>query len=114
MPGAGWEIAWLERTDITAQMNSAMPFNINRAIIQKGELRMMVYYWFEQKGRRIAWDFAAKYWLMVDGIRTGRTDGALVRLTTVISTGEPDAAAEERLQDALEDLQGILPRFIPL
>lgn len=114
LPGAGWEIAWLERTDITAQMNSAMPFNINRAIIQKGELRMMVYYWFEQKGRRIAWDFAAKYWLMVDGIRTGRTDGALVRLTTVISSGEPDAAAEERLQDALEDLQGILPRFVPL
>jgi len=113
LPGSGWEIAWLERTDITAQMHSATPFNINRAIIQKGETRMMVYYWFEQKNRRIAWDFAAKFWLMVDGIRTGRTDGALVRLTTLITTGESDAAAEARLKDVLNQLLVPLPRFIP-
>ena len=73
LPSAGWEIAWLERTDVAEAMQIETPFNINRAIIQKGEARMMVYYWFEQKGRRIAWDFAAKFWLVVDGIRTGRT-----------------------------------------
>ena len=114
LPGGGWEIAWLERTDITALTGSAAPFEINKAIIQKGEVRMMVYYWFEQKGRRIAWDFEAKFWLMVDGIRTGRTDGALVRLTTPIHDGEPDAAAEARLQEVLQGLQDTLPRFVPL
>ena len=114
LPGAGWEIAWLERTDIRKSMGSETPFNINRAIIQKGESRMMVYYWFEQKGRRIAWDFAAKYWLMVDGVRTGRTDGALVRLTTVIAPDESDAAAEQRLKDVMNTLPSVLPRFIPL
>lgn len=113
LPSAGWEIAWLERTDITEKMGSDLPFNINRAIIQKGEARMMVYYWFEQKGRRIAWDFAAKYRLMVDGIQTGRTDGALVRLTTVLRPGERDAAAEERLHSVLDNLLGVLPRFTP-
>ncbi len=114
LPGAGWEIAWFERTDIGNILNSETPFNINRAIIQKSESRMMVYYWFEQKGRRIAWDFAAKYWLLMDGIRTGRTDGALVRLTTVIDPGESDAAAEARLQDVVDQLSPVLPRFIPL
>ena len=89
------------------------PFMINRAIIQKGETRMMVYYWFEQKGRKIAWDMAAKYWLLVDGVRTGRTDGALVRLTTPISRGESDAAADQRLMDALDAILPVLPRFIP-
>src|SRR6056297_1445998 len=84
LPGSGWEIAWLERSDIADALGSAEPFRINRAIIQQGDTRMMVYYWFQQKQRRIAWDFAAKYWLMVDGIRTGRTDGALIRLTTPI------------------------------
>ncbi len=113
LPGSGWEIAWLERSDITQRMNSITPFRINRAIIQKGETRMMVYYWFEQKERRIAWDFAAKFWLMVDGIRTGRTDGALVRLTTLIETGETDAQAEARLSDMLAGLVPVLPRFIP-
>lgn len=113
LPGAGWEIAWLERTDITRQMGSDTPFNINRAIIQQGETRMMVYYWFQQKERRIAWDFAAKYWLMVDGITTGRTDGALVRLTTAMRPGESDAEAEARLQGVLEGILPSLPRFIP-
>jgi len=113
LPGAGWEIAWLERTDMTEAMGMGKPFRINRAIIQQGEARMMVYYWFQQKDRRIAWDMAAKYWLMVDGIRTGRTDGALVRLTTPIGAGETEAASEARLRDVLDAIQDPLPRFIP-
>ncbi len=111
LPGGGWEIAWLERTDMSTVMNWDTPYEINRAIIQKGETRMMVYYWFDQKGRKVAWDFEAKFWLMVDGIATGRTDGALVRLTTPIVNSE--AEAEARLQDMLKQVQGPLPRFIP-
>ena len=113
LPGSGWEIAWLERTDLTALMGTDVPFLINRAIIQKGEVEMMVYYWFQQKERRIAWDFAAKFWLMVDGVRTGRTDGALLRLTTLIGQNEDEADAEARLQEMLKGLQDPLPRFIP-
>jgi EpsI family protein len=113
LPGGGWEIAWLERTDMTEFMGSEQTFNINRAIIQKGETRMMVYYWFEQKGRKIAWDMAAKYWLLVDGVRTGRTDGALVRLTTLIQPGEADSNAEARLRSVMKEVTDVLPRFIP-
>lgn len=113
LPGGGWEIAWLDRSDLTEEMAWDRPFMINRAIIQKGETRMMVFYWFEQKGRKIAWDMAAKYWLLVDGVRTGRTDGALVRLTTPILSSEADAAAEARLMDVLRETTTILPRFIP-
>lgn len=113
LPGGGWEISWLERTDLTEEMGWDRPFNINRAIIQKGESRMMVYYWFDQKGRKIAWDMAAKYWLLVDGIRTGRTDGGLVRLTTPIAPGESDAAAEARLREVMRGTIQVLDRFVP-
>jgi EpsI family protein len=113
LPGGGWEIAWLERTDIAENLGSDTAFEINRAIIQKGQTRMMVYYWFDQKGRKIAWDFAAKFWLMLDGITTGRTDGALVRLTTVIQKGESEDEAEARLMNMTRQLIGPLPRFIP-
>jgi EpsI family protein len=74
---------------------------------------MIVYYWFEQKNRRVAWDLAAKFWLLVDGIRTGRTGGALVRLTTLIERNETDDAAEARLKSVLDALQQPLARFIP-
>ena len=113
LPGGGWEIAWLERSDLTETLDASTPFRVNRAIIQKGETRMMVYYWFAQKGRKIAWDFEAKFWLMVDGIRTGRTDGALVRLTTLIAPDETDADADARLADMLRTVTPALPRFIP-
>jgi exosortase D (VPLPA-CTERM-specific) len=113
LPGGGWEIAWLERSDLTERLGADRPFNLNRAIIQKGETRMMVYYWFQQRERRVAWDIAAKFWLMIDGITTGRTDGALVRLTTPIRPNETDAEAEARLFEVLQGLEAPLPRFIP-
>lgn len=113
LPGGGWEIAWLERVDMADRIGWPEPFMANRAIIQKGETRMMVIYWFEQRGRRIAWDIAAKYWLMVDSIRTGRSDGAIVRLTTTIAPGEPDEAAAARLTDVMRETMVHLPRFIP-
>ena len=113
LPGSGWEIAWLERTDVAPEIGYPGEFNLNRAIIQKGQTRMMVYYWFEQRGRKVAWDMAAKFHLLVDGVATGQTDGGIVRLTTLIAPSESDADAEARLQDVLVELVSPLPRFLP-
>ncbi len=113
LPGSGWEIAWLERVDVAQELGHPGAFEINRAIIQKGETRMMVYYWFEQKGRKVAWDFAAKMYLVLDGVTTGRKDGAMVRLTTLISEDETDADAAARLNDMMQAVVPSLPRFIP-
>ena len=113
LPSAGWEIAWLERVDIAPSLGTATPFNINKAIIQKGETRMLVYYWFEQKGRKVAWDFGAKLYLVLDGITSGRKDGAIVRLTTAIAPGESDEDAAARLEDMVQDIVPVMPRFIP-
>ncbi|SNX74278.1 exosortase D (VPLPA-CTERM-specific) [Cereibacter ovatus] len=113
LPGSGWEIAWLQRLDITEEIGTEMPFNINKAVIQRGESRMLVYYWFEQKGRKVAWDFAARFYLLADGVRSGRTDGAIVRLTTPILDGETEAAAQERLTGFLKEVLPPLPRFVP-
>jgi exosortase D (VPLPA-CTERM-specific) len=113
IPGSGWEIAWLERTDVSSQLATGTPFMINRAIIQKGEERMMVFYWFQQRERTVAFDLAAKFYLMVDGVRTGRTDGALVRLTTPIRSDESEAEVEARLFEMLREVQGPMPRFVP-
>ncbi|MEX5730262.1 exosortase D (VPLPA-CTERM-specific) [Rhodovulum iodosum] len=113
LPGSGWEIAWLERVDIAPEVGLDAPYNLNRAVIQKGEVRMLVYYWFEQHGRHVAWDFAAKFYLLVDGITMGRTDGALVRLITPIAEDETEAAAEDRLKEVFLETVEVLPRFVP-
>lgn len=113
LPSSGWEIARLDRIDVSQRLGMDSVFPLNRAIIQQGDQRMMVYYWFQQGSRRVAWDMAAKFFLLADGIRTGQTDGGIVRLTTVIAPGETEEAAEARLLEMTRELQAPLPRFIP-
>ena len=87
---------------------------VNRAIIQRGLERQLVYYWFEQRGRRLTSDYAAKATTILDGVTRGRTDGALVRLITPIGTGQgAEAAADARLQAFLDETTDVLPRFVP-
>ena len=50
--------------------------------------RKLVYYWFEQRGRRMTSDYAAKAVTVLDAIMLGRTDGGLVRVITDLQQGE--------------------------
>ena len=121
LPGAGWEIADLEPVQSPDGIGDGgigggiggAPFTLNRAVIQKGLERMLVYYWYDQQGVRTSSSYYAKYLLTVSKVRSGRSDGALVRLITPIARGESDATAEARLKDALRDVVGPLPRFVP-
>ena len=85
---------------------------VNRAVIQKGLNHQLVYYWFDQAGRRLASDYAAKLWLVWDAYERGRTDGALVRLITPILPGEAEADADARLQALMAEVLPELPPFI--
>lgn len=112
LPGAGWEIAALEQIDAPADASGA-PFTLNRAVIQNGVNRMMVYYWYDQQGIRTPSSWRAKMLLTLTKARTGRSDGALVRLITAIDPNEDDAAAEARLIEAVREVVKPLPRFVP-
>jgi exosortase D (VPLPA-CTERM-specific) len=112
IPGAGWEIFSIRRIDMDLPDTQFGNFSLNRAIIQKGLDKQLVYYWFEGRGRRMTDDIAAKFQTLADGARTGRTDGGLVRLITPIGEdGIP--AADARLQHFLSISIDRLPRFIP-
>ena len=111
LPGAGWEVAAIE--PVTVALPSGASLRLNRALIQKGLERQLVYYWFEGRGRRLTGDFAAKFYTLADSLTRGRTDGGLVRLITPVGAGEAEAAAEARLQRFLAAGLDRLPRFIP-
>ena len=113
LPGGGWEMADIRRTEIGSVIGAPGELPINRAIIQKGEDKLLVYYWFDQYGGRSASDFLAKLALLRNAVLYGRTDGALVRILTPIRPGESAAQAETRLQDILKPLMGDIERFVP-
>ncbi len=114
LPVGGWEIFSLDQHRVDLPGTPYGSFEVNRAIIQKGLSKQLVYYWFEQRGKRLTNDYMAKASVIVDGVMRGRTDGALVRFTTPINTNETEADAEARLMRLLPGALERLPRFVPL
>ena len=88
-------------------------FNVNRAVIQNGMVKQLVYYWFEQRGQRMTNDYLVKASVVWDSLTRGRADGALVRFVTPISGGETEADADARMQRLMKLALVPLPRFLP-
>ena len=112
IPGSGWEVFRWEQREIQLEGGLA-PFAINRAIIQKGQARQLVYYWFEQRGRRLAGEFETKIYTVYDSVMRGRADGALVRVITPLGPDEPEASGDKRLMEFMTPAIAKLPSFIP-
>jgi len=114
LPVGGWEVFSLEPYELDSGAPGYGRFSVNRAIIQKGMTRQLVYYWFEQRGKRETNDFTAKIGVVIDSIVMGRTDGALVRYVTPILLEETEAEADARLAKFIRESLAPLPRFVPM
>ena len=90
-------------------------FTANRAVIQKGLSKQLVYYWFEQRGKRMTNDYLVKASVVYDSLTMGRADGAMVRFVTAIDQGETPRPKRPptRLQRLMAQLLPKLPRFVP-
>ena len=113
LPAGGWEIASFETHPLDMADTAFGNFSVNRAVIRKGMEEQLVYYWFEQRGRRITNDFLAKATVVYDSLTIDRTDGAIVRFITPIDPAEPEGAADARLQEFMRQTIPTLHRFIP-
>lgn len=114
LPGGGWEVSqWQQRTITVGSDGEQQSFPVNRAIIQQGLERQLVYFWFEQRGRRITNDFEAKFASMWDTFADGRSDGGLVRVVTPLTRTEDVELADERLQSFLSSVVPQLPSYFP-
>jgi len=113
LPVGGWEVFSLEPYTVDMTDVGYGTFDLNRAVIQKGISKQLVYYWFEQRGRRITNDYAAKLSVLYDSLAKNRTDGALVRFVTPIQRNETEAAADARVQAFMRQSLTKLPRFVP-
>jgi exosortase D (VPLPA-CTERM-specific) len=114
LPVGGWEIFSLTPYPVDFTAEGYGTFDVNRAVIQKGFSKQLVYYWFEQRNKRMINDFRAKLSVVYDGLTLGRTDGALVRYVTPISEDETEAEAEARLVGFIRESLPPLPRFVPM
>ena len=113
LPVGGWEVFSIDPTEVTIPGTVYGTFTLNRAVIQKGVTKQLVYYWFEQRGKRMTNDYLAKISVVWDSLTMGRSDGAMVRFVTPINPGETEADADARLQGFMAEMLPDMPRFIP-
>ncbi len=111
LPGSGWYP--LEASRITLSLPGHEPFPANRYVIAKGTDRQVVLYWYWAHNRAIASEYWAKFYLVKDSIQMHRTDGSLVRVTTLVAPNETTDQAEQRLLGFAQNVVPLLNEYIP-
>jgi EpsI family protein len=113
LPGAGWSPVSFFRMPIAVQgaPDASGNITVNRYVIEKGLDRQLVLYWYQSHGRVVASEYWGKVYMVLDAIRTNRTDGALVRVIAPITTTE--AEAEHQAVAFAQVLYPLLERYLP-
>ena len=108
LPGAGWEPILYSEHQI-ATTSGTHP--VNQYILQRGQQRALVLYWYQGRGRVQANEYGVKFSLLMDAAFKQRSDEALVRIAIPI-IGETDdelAFAEELAARMIPEVARALP-----
>jgi len=112
IPGGGWRMTTFEQVTLPGE-EGAPALRVNRSVIELGDQRQLVYYWFKQRDRVLTNEYSVKWYIFVDALTRQRTDGALVRLVTPLRKGEDPAAGDARLQAFARAAAPELTTFLP-
>jgi exosortase D (VPLPA-CTERM-specific) len=113
IPGGGWQIKEITTKGIDGVMLGGAPLKVNRVIIQNGDNKQLVYYWFQQRGRNITNEYLVKWFIFWDALTRNRTDGALVRLTAFVPSSQDLAEADRLLADFSRVVADPLRNYVP-
>jgi EpsI family protein len=119
LPGAGWEPESQGTLTIPVSLASGVAaprrdITVNRYLIRKGMERQLVVYWYQSHDRMVASEYRSKMYMVLDALRTNRTDAALVRVVTPVAD-EPagEAAAEARAVEFVKGMVPVLHDYLP-
>ncbi len=109
LPGSGWTLSapgtvMIPRPDGTS-------FAANKYVIENGEYRSLMIYWYQGRGRTVASEYWGKVYTVIDSVRLRRSDGAMVRVT--VPLGDSEEAALQSALDLSTKTTAALAEFVP-
>jgi EpsI family protein len=110
LPGSGW--TQLSAGLYTIPLDGGKSISVNRYIVNHGEDRSLVMYWYQSRDRVVADEFKAKFWVMADALRFNRTDTALVRVVVPIVDHDENTATNSAV-DFVKSFYQPLHSFLP-
>lgn len=113
LPGSGWVMS--DPGKVTIHPTGRAPFIANKYVIQNGDHKELLVYWYQGRGRAVASEYWGKVYTVFDSVRLRRSDGAMVRITTTINDSKPGGVqtAMDLAVDLAANTSTILPEFIP-
>ncbi|MFS8084299.1 MAG: exosortase C-terminal domain/associated protein EpsI [Acidobacteriota bacterium] len=110
LPGSGWTMSEGARITITPQ-GGGPAVEANRFVVQNGQDRALMIYWYQGRGRTTASEYWGKIYTIMDSVGRRRSDGAMVRVMVQVRDSEQEA---QRIAVDLASLAaGELPAFVP-
>lgn len=109
LPGSGWMLS--EPGKATIALPDGTSFVANKYVIQNGEFKNLMIYWYQGRGRNVASEYWGKVYTVLDSVSMRRSDGAMVRVTVPFTNSE--AAAEQSAIEFASAATAVLPQFVP-
>jgi EpsI family protein len=109
LPGSGWTLS--EPGKATIGLPDGSSFVANKYIIQNGDYRSLMIYWYQGRGRNVASEYWGKVYTVFDSVRLRRSNGAMVRVT--VPVGRSEADAEKAAVEFATAAATVLPEFVP-
>jgi EpsI family protein len=109
LPGSGWMLS--EPGKATIGLPDGSSFVANKYVIQNGEYKSFMIYWYQGRGRNVASEYWGKIYTVLDSVRLRRSDGAMVRVTVPFSDSE--AAAQKAAIEFASAASTVLPQYVP-
>jgi EpsI family protein len=112
LPGAGWveERSEILHFDVPGR---AKPLEVNHYVVQRGDNKNAVLYWYQSRERSVASEYNAKMYVIADAIRYNRSDTALIRVIVPFEGNNADHATEiakNFVRTSYGPLMSILPQ----
>jgi len=109
LPGSGWTLTSPDKVAIS--LPDGQSFSANKYVIQNGDYKSLMIYWYQGRGRAVASEYWGKIYTVIDSVRLRRSDVAMVRVT--VPLGNSEAAALETAKDLSARAAAALPEFVP-
>jgi EpsI family protein len=93
LPGSGWIPSQSGTVSIDIP-GRERPIEVNQYVVSRGQNQSVVLYWYQDRNRVIASEYAAKIYTVADSIRYNRSDTALVRVVVGVDDGNTKAAED--------------------
>jgi EpsI family protein len=94
-----------------APADGSPAFEANRYIVENGDDRQLLIYWYQGRGRKVASEYWGKFYTVVDSIRLRRSDGAMVRV--MMPVGRSEEATLKAATDLAAQIAPALREFVP-